>query len=179
MKIYSQLAALQQELPTINKNATGYGYKFADLEQIVKVVVPLMKKNNLGYTQPLDGTSLKTILFNTEGETIESSVDIPQGVSLKGQNEYQTLGSAITYLRRYSLSSILGLVTDEDADAAGEQTSAPKASTGAPATDKQLALINKLAIEQGMPDDAVNARLRQIKTSDEASEAISKLMGDK
>jgi hypothetical protein len=31
------------------------------------------------------------------------------------------LGSAITYLRRYALSSILGLVTDKDTDASGEQ----------------------------------------------------------
>ena len=36
-------------------------------------------------------------------------------------NEFQVLGSAITYLRRYSLSSMLGLVTDKDTDASGEQ----------------------------------------------------------
>ena len=36
-------------------------------------------------------------------------------------NDFQVLGSQITYLRRYALSSILGLVTDEDNDAHGEQ----------------------------------------------------------
>ena len=36
-------------------------------------------------------------------------------------NEFQVLGSAITYLRRYALSSMLGLVTDKDTDASGEQ----------------------------------------------------------
>jgi hypothetical protein len=36
-------------------------------------------------------------------------------------NDFQVLGSAITYLRRYALSSILGIVTDKDVDAAGEQ----------------------------------------------------------
>ena len=35
-------------------------------------------------------------------------------------NEFQSLGSAITYLRRYSLSSMLGIVTDKDVDAAGK-----------------------------------------------------------
>ena len=33
-------------------------------------------------------------------------------------NEFQVLGSAITYIRRYALSSMLGLVTDKDTDAA-------------------------------------------------------------
>jgi hypothetical protein len=39
-------------------------------------------------------------------------------------NDFQVLGSAITYIRRYALSAALGLVTDKDTDAAGEQ--APK-----------------------------------------------------
>ena len=36
-------------------------------------------------------------------------------------NDFQVLGSAITYLRRYAISSMLGLVTDKDNDASGEQ----------------------------------------------------------
>lgn len=119
--IYTALAAFQQEMPAIKKNASGYGYKFADLDEITKSIKPLMLKYKLGFTQPIDGTKLKTILFHTEsGESIEGCAEIPQGVTLKGQNEFQTMGSAITYLRRYGLVSILGLVTDEDADAAGE-----------------------------------------------------------
>ena len=35
-------------------------------------------------------------------------------------NDYQSLGSGITYLRRYSLSTMLGLITDKDVDACGE-----------------------------------------------------------
>ena len=41
-------------------------------------------------------------------------------------NDYQSLGSGITYLRRYSLSSALGIVTDEDTDAQGEQVKGVK-----------------------------------------------------
>ena len=40
-------------------------------------------------------------------------------------NDYQTLGSGITYLRRYSLSTILGLITDKDVDACGTQEPKP------------------------------------------------------
>jgi hypothetical protein len=36
-------------------------------------------------------------------------------------NDFQVLGSAITYMRRYQLSAMLGLVTDKDTDAGGEQ----------------------------------------------------------
>ena len=48
---------------------------------------------------------------------------------LKGMNDFQVLGSAISYLRRYSLSSVLGIVSDKDTDASGEQVSKPKKRT--------------------------------------------------
>ena len=173
--IYKALAAFQSEVPTIKKNASGYGYKFADLEEITKVIKPLLAKHSLGYAQPLDGTNVKTIIFHTEsGESLESVAHIPQDVELKGQNQFQVLGSAITYLRRYSLASVLGLVTDEDTDAAGEQTSY-KASTTAPASEKQLNLIRTLASKQGVPSDVIDARIAEIKTAAQASEAIGKL----
>lgn len=120
--LYKALADFQQEVPNIYKNSQGYGYKFADLGEINEIIKPLLKKHGLGYIQPLDGTTVKTVIFHVKsGESVEGSADIPQGVQLKGMNDFQVMGSAITYLRRYSLSSMLGLVTDEDADAAGEQ----------------------------------------------------------
>lgn len=162
--IYRALADFQQEVPTIKKNASGYGYKFADLEEITKVINPLLKKHGLGYTQPLDGTNLKTILFHVESsDTIESSVEIPQGVQLAKMNEFQVMGSAITYYRRYSLVSILGLVTDEDADAAGEQVKgqAPVKkpqqkwvpSTTKPASDQQKMFMANLMRQHGIEKD--------------------------
>ena len=173
--IYKSLAALQQEVGAIGKDSKGYGYTYASLDNIVEVITPLLKKHGLGFTQPLDGNSIKTILFHTKsGESIESTLEIPQGVELKGMNQFQVLGSAITYLRRYSLASVLGLVTDEDTDAAGEQTSY-KASTSSPASDKQLNLIRTLASNQGMSSKLIEARIAEIKTAAQASEAIGKL----
>jgi len=123
MKIYKALSDFQNEVPVIHKGTQGYGYSYADLPAIFEVINPLLKKYNLGFTQPIMGDTIKTIIFHTEsGETIESLTEIPKGVTLKGMNDYQVLGSAITYLRRYALSSILGLVTDKDTDASGEQT---------------------------------------------------------
>lgn len=120
--LFKSLAEFQQEVPTIHKGTQGYGYTYADLPKIFEVINPLLKKYGLGFTQLINETELITILFHVEsGETIESKTSIPQGVQLKGQNDFQVLGSAITYLRRYALSSILGIVSDKDTDAGGEQ----------------------------------------------------------
>lgn len=121
--LFKALAEFQQEVPAINKDAKGYGYKYASLPFIIEKINPVLKKTGLGFTQLVEDNSIKTILFHVEsGEKLESLTTIPQGVNLKGMNEFQVLGSAITYIRRYALSSILGLVTDEDTDASGEQT---------------------------------------------------------
>jgi len=120
--LFKSLAAFQQEVPVIHKATQGYGYTYADLPKIFEVINPLLKKHGLGFTQLINGTQIATCLFHIESaESIESKIDIPQGVILKGMNEFQVLGSAITYLRRYALSSMLGLVTDKDTDASGEQ----------------------------------------------------------
>jgi len=125
--LFKSLAAFQQEVPVIHKETKGYGYSYADLPTIFDKINPLLAKHNLGFTQPIMGNCVKTIIFQTEtGETIESLTEIPQGVQLKGMNDFQVLGSAITYIRRYALSSILGLVTDKDTDAAGEQAKPSK-----------------------------------------------------
>ncbi len=129
--LFKSLAEFQQEVPVIHKATQGYGYTYADLPKIFEVINPLLKKHGLGFTQLINGTQIATCLFHVESaESIESKIDIPQGVILKGMNEFQVLGSAITYLRRYALSSMLGLVTDKDTDASGEQVkNEPKKAT--------------------------------------------------
>ena len=123
--LFKNLAAFQQEIKVIHKVSQGYGYKFADLPKIFESINPLMQKNGLGFTQMInthEGQNyLVTMVFDVEsGESLESSTLIPI-VQLKGINEYQCFGAGITYYRRYCLSSILGLVTDEDRDASGTQ----------------------------------------------------------
>lgn len=120
--IYRALAAFQQECPTIHKGTQGYGYSYADLPTILKTINPLLEKHGLGFSQPVDLDTIQTILFHVEsGETITSSTLMPTGVELKGMNQFQVDGSKITYYRRYALSSLLGIVTDKDTDAGGQQ----------------------------------------------------------
>lgn len=119
-ELFKSLADFQQEVPAIHKGTKGYGYSYADLATIFEGINPLLKKHNLGFTQLIQGDYINTKVFSTKtGDSLESNIDIPQGVSLKGMNEFQVMGSAITYLRRYALSAALGLVTDVDTDGNG------------------------------------------------------------
>ena len=122
IELYKALAGFQQECPVIHQGTKGYGYTYSSLTEILNIINPILKKHNLGFTQLIQNNTIQTIVFETTtGQSIESNISIPGDVKLKGMNEFQVLGSAITYCRRYSISSILGIVTDKDIDGAGEQ----------------------------------------------------------
>ena len=119
-KIYKALADFQQEVPVMLKNADGYGYKYLPLPDLIQGIKPLLKKHKLGFTQICEGEGLTTSLFHVEsGETLTGTMTIPQDIKLGSQNPYQVLGSGITYLRRYSLESMLGIVSSKDTDGNG------------------------------------------------------------
>lgn len=123
--IMTAIAAFQQECPPIHQGSKAgkdsFGYTYASLGEILEVINPLMAKHKLGFTQLVEAQTIKTIILHTEsGEFIESHFDIPQGVELRGMNIYQSMGAAITYIRRYAISAALGIVTDKDTDAQGE-----------------------------------------------------------
>ena len=122
-ELFTALFKFQQEVPVIFKATKAFNYNYADLPAIIEVIRPLLKKNSLVFTQPLDMRDgvqgITTIICHTEtGQILEGFVGIGD-VELKGQNTYQSLGSGITYLRRYSLESMLGLVTSKDDDGGG------------------------------------------------------------
>ena len=122
--LIKSLSNFQSECPVIHKDTKGHNYTYADLPQIFSIINPLLKKNGLCFSQLLENDGIKTILFHVEsGESLESFTSIPK-VKLGAMNEYQSYGSGVTYYRRYSLSSMLGLITDKDLDAAGTQTEA-------------------------------------------------------
>jgi hypothetical protein len=120
------LSEFQNEVPTIHEETKGFNYTYSNLNSIFKIIKPLLNKHGLAFYQNLDARNLVTTIFHVEsGEQIQSSSEIPN-VTLKGMNDYQTLGSGITYLRRYSLSVMLGLITDKDVDACGVQENTGK-----------------------------------------------------
>ena len=157
--LFKALANFQQEVPVIHKGTTGYGYSYADLPAIFEIINPLLKKHGLGFTQLVGNSDIKTVIFHYDsGESIETITSIPQGVQLKGMNEFQVLGSAITYIRRYALSSILGLVTDKDTDAAGEQVK-KEAPKKIPATEEIVRDMIKFAASGKPAKDIVKNKM--------------------
>jgi hypothetical protein len=146
--LFKALANFQQNVPVIHKGTSGYGYTYADLPAIFEVINPILKENGLGFSQllgnnELGASTIETVIFHAEsGESLSSTMVIPNDVSLKGMNEFQVMGSAITYYRRYSLSAILGLVTDKDTDASGEQNKAPKKAPAKKPTPKKKEVLD-------------------------------------
>jgi len=64
---------------------------------------------------------LNTIIVDPEsGEKFETSMPLP---AVAGKNEAQSLGAAITYARRYSLSALFGIAAEDDTD--GEPSKSP------------------------------------------------------
>lgn len=136
--LIKSLSAFQNECPIIHKDTKGHNYTYADLPQIFSTINPLMKKHGLCFSQLLENDGLRTILFHVESEeSLESFTPIPK-IKLGAMNEYQSFGSGVTYYRRYAISSMLGLVTDKDIDAAGVQApvkQAPKPSVSISAAE--------------------------------------------
>jgi hypothetical protein len=152
--VLKSLAAFQQEVKVIHKATQGYGYSYSDLPKIFSEINPLLQKHGLGFTQLINTKEginyLATVVFHVEsGEQIESNCMIPY-VQLKGMNDFQSFGSGVTYFRRYCLSSILGLVTDKDTDASGEQEKPKKESLDNKRFTDALKAINegKITIEK-------------------------------
>jgi len=120
-KLLSGLMDVQREIPTMPKNAKAYGYNYTDLDTITSVIKPILARHDIAYMQSV-GTNeqgqniLTTRIFNREGEYIEDSTILPiiQGTK---NNSAQTLGMAITYMRRYALCAMFGITSDEDVDA--------------------------------------------------------------
>ncbi len=122
VEFYKDLASLTNSVVKVGYNAKGYGYKYADLGGILEVVKPLLRANNFALVQPLEAEKagelfLTTMLLHESGNFLHSIVKI-EGVSGSKMSNIQALGAGITYMRRYALSSLLAIATDEDTDAA-------------------------------------------------------------
>jgi hypothetical protein len=119
--LYTALAAAQAEFTAITKNKTAkvktkggaeYSYKYADLGDVLTSVRPILAKHGLAILQPIRGENLETWLCHVGGESVHATVGIGQSPS-----DPQSFGAALTYLRRYALTGLLGIATEEDTDA--------------------------------------------------------------
>jgi hypothetical protein len=112
------IAEFQKSAPIILKSATNpfFKSKYADLPAVWHTIKDLMSANGLAVVNLnviIEGQEyLETRIYHTGGEYL-SSVSRLSPV----KSDPQSVGSAITYMRRYALMSLLGLVADDDDDA--------------------------------------------------------------
>jgi len=182
-KLAPALVKAQAEVENATKNANNPHFRsqYADLAEIIRTVKPVFTSHGLAIVQ-MPGleeghATVETMLVHDSGEWIASVAGAPLAKA-----DPQGVGSAITYLRRYSLAAIAGIAQeDDDGNAASRHTPQPaKASKPAtngsvPATDKQVGLITTLSASSALTDeerDGVRGRLARGMTIGKASEAI-------
>lgn len=158
--ISAALVNAQSQFPTVLKesnNPAFRGAKYADLASIMKAVSPVLFSNGLAITQHpgvyRGEDILITRLQHESGEFIQSymHLNVPRhdrdGVAISVTPQAQ--GSAITYARRYALSAVLGIVTEEDDDGnTASETRNPTKQQQDLATPSQAGLIDKLLKEK-------------------------------
>ena len=148
-EITKALIAFHKDVDKIDKNARGNYGKFADLSNVLSTVTPALLKNNLVLTQEFLNEGLTTTLRHVSGETISSVCDL---ILSEGRNKTQEWGKAVTYQRRYSICSILGIVADMDMDGAMlDESTKPDLAKSAP---KKTVTKKKAAAPTPTPEPA-------------------------
>lgn len=148
---YTDYQALVDEIESITKNRQGFGYNYADLEAVYNEIKPKIKNHHfiifqsvkLGTGEFKRSDSAVPVSKDKEGNITLSSrvewsipsynlhtevVHIPSGKILTCDLPLvmedinpQSFGSALTYMRRYSLLVVLGIITEDDDGAQASQ----------------------------------------------------------
>lgn len=154
-EFFEALARFQDEVPEIRKSETAsiatkgggkYSYTFAPLEVVTRTIKKPLRDNGLSYswtTEGMNGTSLNVvcILRHIGGHEERASFPVPTETNA-AMSGAQKNGAALTYGKRQSLTSVLGLTTaDEDTDGADDR--------GAYIDEKQVADLDALVEEVG------------------------------
>jgi hypothetical protein len=116
------------------KSGGSYGYKYADLADVLQTIRQVLSSNGLAVLQsPVshdnDTISIYTIIVHSSGQQMTfGPLTLPAGRTA------QETGSAITYARRYALLACLGLAAEDDdgASAAPRKARAPQPPQKAP-----------------------------------------------
>lgn len=118
--LYTAMAKAQSQLGVALKGAYNpfFKSKYADLGAVWEACREALTSNGISVLQfPIhsdDGRlHLETMLCHSSGESLARTFSTP----VKDQTP-QGYGSAITYLRRFSLAATVGVVADEDDDGA-------------------------------------------------------------
>lgn len=120
--ITAALLAVQKEITKVKKKGSNPHFKssYAQLNDVLDVIKEPLNNNGILFIQTPStsdkGCAVTTRLIHESGEWIEDTATCPIV-----KQDPQGYGSAVTYLRRYSLVSIVGLeqVDDDGNDGSG------------------------------------------------------------
>jgi ERF superfamily len=120
------------------KAGGAYSFDYADLASVLDVVRPALAANGIAIVQTPSvhegQVVVETRLAHASGEWMESAL------STKAEDlSPQKIGSAITYLRRYSLSCMVGVASEEDDDGNAAEGNRAQTSTRTQAPPRSAA----------------------------------------
>ena len=156
------MAKAQAEIKSAKKDAANpfFKSKYADLASVVSACRDAFAKHGLSVIQATDfdeqGMWLETYLMHASGEFIKGRYPIRP---LK--NDPQSVGSAISYAKRYTYAAIAGVVTgdeDDDGNAASNRTDSKPSQQEQQATvhdDDAEPVDEKLAVAKAFVKKAI------------------------
>lgn len=154
--IMGAIQAVQQNAGTVQKTTKGQVgskvYNYANLNNTWDAVKDLLAQNKLVVVQsPTTGEQSMGQFFETKIYHIDSEEWISETMQMVLQrDDPQAIGAAITYYRRYMITSMLGLIPDDDNDAKDQRL--------ATAQQKQriVGAVKQLYPELTKPEEIVN-----------------------
>ena len=149
------LIKAQWELETVAKDTQAYNYKYATLPAVFEEYKKHFLKHGLVVIQQVEGNGLRTTLSHESGEWISSVANL-----MPIKNDPQAQGSAITYMRRYAIGAICGIMTEEDDDGKKAMPAEHKAEAR-PATPQEKHPAAGMAPKQDGPKTAIGAIIDQ------------------
>ena len=193
-KVFPAFFAVLGEVTNPKKNADNpfYHSKYTTLEALHAHVKPILKKHKLELSQEpgsdLNGRpTVRNIFYHESGQSGEQSTPYPL---ILEKETPQGGGSSFTYGCRYTLTGILGIVSEEDDD--GNAAESKKQSTTTtniprkvpdpkPASKKQLGFIHSLAADLGFTEEDKDELKREAgvaSTKDLTSAQAHKIVDD-
>lgn len=112
MKSFKEkLFDVRNSIEPISKDITNsfFKSKYFDVNKLLEAVDVALKENRILLTQPIIDNKVYSIL-----EDLDSDEKRESFLELKADVKPQDKGSEITYYRRYTLQSLLGIVADDD-----------------------------------------------------------------
>ena len=167
------IALSQLHVENAMKSSTNphFKSKYADLAEILNTVRPVFSANGIAIVQTptfeSGVASVETMLCHESGEFISSVCSSPVS-----KQDAQGIGSAITYLRRYSLAAMCGIAQEDD----DGQHAVQELQTQRQAPSRKLSNAERemgVADMKGAPDEAA---LKQVWAD---YHAMAKNIGDR